>query len=177
MIRRFLLAPYVLVGLGLACCVGPPGPCWGLRIGDELVMTVDEVRQLTAGPPCAFDGLGLTIGRQLRMSVQEHQERDNGEEALCMPSAGPLESDTGWTYQPARMKVIYGVYGSKSLASKSGCRGYLSMELSVPTGSSLSQGSVPSQLSIDYLASDSAGDCPMSCRGQLSGTLVRADHQ
>lgn len=143
-------------------------------MGDQLVVTVSDLQPDGSGaPPCDFNGLGFAVGGEIRMSVDEHQARYGSDGDLCMPSAGALQSATGWTYQNVRKQVVRGVYGSASSASKGSCSGLLSLELWVPDDSSWSTGSVVSRLSIEYQASSPAADCPATCLGIVTGTMTR----
>lgn len=160
-------------GFAPVLCSPAPGPCLGLDIGDEIVMTVEE----TESTPlmCDDNALGFFPGKQLRLRVDEQLENGNGERAYCSISTGGLRADTGWTYelsseQPERFDSQQ--YATVVKASKGACVGSLDLSLRTENNEDLTTEPVPARISISFRTLQGGAECPASCRGGLVGPVA-----
>jgi hypothetical protein len=164
----------VPLGLGLGVvptsCTPAPGPCLGLKVGDELVMTVEET-QSGDDSPCDFAALGLTVGTQLRLSVDEQLWNGTGESVYCSVSTGDLRTDTGWTYKRSwKPPPMEGGYGLVADGTNGKCAGELELEVYADQEPASVSTPWPARAYVAY----SPKTCPSLCFGKLIGPLVRA---
>lgn len=162
-------------GLGMTGCHSSPGSCLGLRVGDELLFTIEGLAP-PSEQPCAFESLGLEVGGQLRMSVEEQHAEYIGEGEGCQSSSGAVHSQGGWIYQPSAERLRGGTsYWASAAATNGECSGDLYISLYGPSDADLSAASFSTSVSITYIAFDPFGVCPLTCNGALIGTLSRSD--
>lgn len=169
------LSTLAAVGLVVASFGGggcSPGACHGLMIGDELVMTVSGFSESPASE-CDREGLGLAIGTQLKMSVEEHRAPLGGD-VVCLTSTGGLDAETGWTYERSskRPPPLY-TFETVINASKGACSGEVEIRVIVSGNGDLRSEAVSGLVAFEYRPRASVANCPVSCREDLIGTLAR----
>jgi hypothetical protein len=171
-VRTLLLGS--VIGLVPWACYPPPGPCLGLKIGDELVMTIEETAPNAL--PCDYEAFGFLVGKNLRLSVDEHLFNGNGERVYCSISTGQFLGDTGWTYEEtSRASNINGEedYAAVVKASNGECEGYLDLRLRTGGTAELGAEPIPARISISYESARTGAGCPVDCRGGLLGPVAR----
>lgn len=164
----------IAFGFAPLLCNPPPGPCLGLEIGDEIVMTIEETAPNNL--PCDYEALGLTSATELRLSVDDQFENGNGERAYCSISTGRLRAVTGWTYErSSELSELLDseVYATVVRASNDGCVGHLDLRLRTDGTEDLTTEPTPARISFSYRALQGGAGCPPSCRGGLVGPVFR----
>lgn len=173
----WMLALSVAVSLGVLSCSSPPSPCARLSVGAEIVFTIEGTGDAGTSSSCDLDELGLTVGSQLVMVVEDHLEAYGVDgRQTCSPAIGRTEfdSDTGWVYEPRETRsVTYGIFGSTSFATKDGCGSLLSTVFSMESDFRLSTTPSPAGVIVRF-SSTNAASCSSGCSGKLMGSAYRA---
>lgn len=169
--RSGLVLMMSLSALSLTGCSNP-GPCRGLMIGDDLIMTISRFGD-SSDQPCNREELGLMIGTELRMKVEE-QRASSGGDVSCLSSTGGLTAETGWSYQRSskRPPVAY-TFETEIDASKGMCAGEISIDVILFGEGDVGPEPMSASVVFEYSTRNSAASCPLSCRESLIGTLVR----
>lgn len=155
-------------GLGLLSCLGSPGHCGGLEIGDELIFVSND----SLGSPsegCTPEDLGFYPGQEIRLQVAGFPDRKFRGNP-CRSALGPMLTATDWTYRHDpdvgdAGRLFFAVMDS----TRGSCRGNLTVTL---TGEAADESPGEAYVFLLYEPTLApAAGCPTRCGGMIPGTV------
>lgn len=164
------------LGLGALSCLGSPGHCGGLEIGDELVFVANDSLGNQSGD-CTYEELGFYPGQEFRFQVAAFPDgpfRGNP----CHSAEGPVLTSSDWEY---RYIVNSGNAGALFLtgvdASHGACRGELGLKV-VNVDDSVSEQPLESRIFFTYEPTvHGRTECPPWCGGIIPGAVRKVSRE
>lgn len=157
-------------GLGLLSCLGSPGHCGGLEIGDELVFVANDAFQNTPDY-CTYEELGFYPGQEFRFQAVAFPDGPFRGRP-CHSAEGPVLTSSDWEYRYIVDSGDAGVLFHTGLnASRGECRAELSLRIG-NDGDNVSEHSIEAKIFFSYLPTvHGLTECPRTCSGGISGTV------
>jgi hypothetical protein len=162
----------VLCGTLLVCACHGLDPCYELKVGDRVQITVTAPVEENQLQPCNA-GLDFAAGQVSVFTVQGFEG-----DTTCKAATGTLTAVGGWTWEPDYQLSTHGmgrlIDGLGLSASRGDCQGVvdLALEMDRPPDSALVPG-VPAEGTLRRgFSGPGTATCPISCSG---GFLVEVE--
>lgn len=176
--RRWILLSWFSPGFGLGAlsCLGSPGHCGGLEIGDELIFVAHDSfeYELTR---CTFDDLGFYPGQEFRFQAAQFPDGPFRGRP-CHSAEGPVLTSSEWEY---RYMVDSGSAGDLFHVivdgSRRSCRGDLRLAVH-SENSNVSERISDAKIFSTYEPTvHGLAECPRTCSGAIPGTVRKVPQE